>query len=193
VGTSRRPWPSLRLGPWPRPPLWLAASSPLVVIYSLRPFAEAAASVGGLWSGPHAGSAGKTLRWRHRPALGGLERGSRRTALWRHPPGGPERARQLHVVLPEPDPALRRQGSAQGGDPGAIRIRRGLRRVFGPGAEDSNGKQVVAASVARYIARISERVGFQYHISLEAVSTNTTSIPCGLRVCASAEGEFRHA
>ena len=31
-----------------------------------------------------------------------------------------------------------------------------LRRVFGRGQIDANGKQAVAASVARYIGRISE-------------------------------------
>ena len=62
----------------------------------------------------------------HRPALGRLEGRSRRTALGRHPSGGPERTRQLYVVSPEPYPALCRKGSAHGADPGAIRIRRGL-------------------------------------------------------------------
>ncbi len=60
---------------------------------------------------------------------------SRRTAFGRHPPGGPEWARQLYVVLPEPDPALCRQGSAHSRDLGAVRIRRGLWRVFRPGAD----------------------------------------------------------
>ncbi len=62
----------------------------------------------------------------HRPALGRLEGRSRRTALGRHPSGGPERTRQLYVVSPEPYPALCREGSAHGADPGAIRIRRDL-------------------------------------------------------------------
>ena len=50
----------------------------------------------------------------HRPALGRLEGRSRRTALGRHPSGGPERTRQLYVVSPEPYPALCRKGSAHG-------------------------------------------------------------------------------
>ena len=58
---------------------------------------------------------------------------------------------------PEPNPPLRRQGSADGADFGTLRIGRGLRPVFRPGTDrQQTAKQVVAASVARYIARISE-------------------------------------
>src|SRR3712207_8134433 len=53
-----------------------------------------------------------------------------------------------HVVLSEPDPALRRQGSEHGGDLGAIRIRRGVRRVFGPGS-DRRKRQAGGRGVGR--------------------------------------------
>ena len=107
-------------------------------------------------AGPHAGSAGRTLRRRHRPALGRLERRSRRAALGRHPPGGPERARQLHVVLSEPHPALCRlvRRMAEILEPFAFDAVYGA--FSGRGQIDANGKQVVAASVARYIARITK-------------------------------------
>src|SRR5882724_6655507 len=124
------------------------------------------------WAGPHAGSAGRTLRRRHRPALGGLERRPRRTTLGRHLAGGPERARQLYVVVPEPDPALRRQGSAHGGGPGAIRIRRDLRRIFGPGA-DRRKRQAGGRSVDRALHRANQRdiVGFASGWSISSVSS----------------------
>jgi hypothetical protein len=63
--TSRRSWPSLRLGPWPRPPLWLAASSPLVVIYGLRPFRGGRLG----WRPPHVGNWACTIRIRSRDPL----------------------------------------------------------------------------------------------------------------------------
>ena len=103
-------------------------------------------------AGPHAGSAGRTLRRRHRPALGGLERRSQRAALGRHPPGGSKRARQLYVVLPKPNPTRCRQGSAYRGNPGAIRIRCCLRRVFGPGA-DRHKRQADGRSIGRALHR----------------------------------------
>jgi hypothetical protein len=67
-----------------------------------------------------------------------------------------ERARQLYVVLPEPDPALRCQGSAHGRDPGAIRIRRSLRRVFWPGA-DRRKRQASGRGVGRALHRADQR------------------------------------
>ena len=70
--------------------------------------------------------------------------------------GGAERARQLHVVLPESDPALRCQGSAHGGDPGAIRIRRGLRLVFGPVA-DRRKRKADGRSVSRALHGADQR------------------------------------
>jgi len=85
------------------------------------------------------------------------ERRSRRTAFGRHPPGGPEWPRQLYVVLPEPDPALRRQGSAHGGNSGShSRIRRGLRRVFRPRA-DRRKRQASGRGVGRALHRADQR------------------------------------
>ena len=54
------------------------------------------------------------------------------------------------------DPTLRSKGSARCASTRAVRIRRSLRCVFGPGQIDADGKQVVAVSVARYIARMSD-------------------------------------
>src|SRR5262249_39404351 len=104
----------------------------------------------------HIGSAGWTLRRRHRPPLGGLERRSWRGAIGGHPASGSERARQLYVVLPEPNPTIRRQGPAHGGDPGAVRIRRRLRRVLGPGP-DRRKRQAAGRSVGGALHRAYQR------------------------------------
>ena len=68
----------------------------------------------------------------------------------------PEWTRELYVVLSEPNPPLRRKvrRMAQTLEPFAFDAVYGS--FSGRGQIDTNGKQVVAASVARYIARISE-------------------------------------
>jgi hypothetical protein len=81
---------------------------------------------------PHAGSAGRALCGWDRSALGRLGARSRRTALGRHPASGPERPRQLHVVLSEPYPALGRNSPAHGKNSGAIRVRRRVWFFFWP-------------------------------------------------------------
>jgi hypothetical protein len=69
--------------------------------------------------------------------------------------GGPVRAREFHVVVPDliPLSATKVQRMAAILEPFASM--RSMAR-FGQGQIDANGKQVEAASVARYVKRVSE-------------------------------------